>query len=289
MNHAYRSKFHNVAIVAALNMALLCLNPGVQAAPNFGPNVSIFYPSMSSATIQNSLNTISGQQAQSGAQFNANRYAIFFMPGTYTNIGVSLGYYMQVLGLGQSPDNVTIIGALNSFPFLPNDNATCNFWMSSENLAVSSTNGYTMWAVSQGTSFRRMHVQNNLYLDDWVGPDNWASGGFLADSRIDGSVNPIGQQQWFSRNNNYTGWSAGNWNFVFVGDSSPPSQTWPGPYPSYTVITNIPLIREKPYLYVDSNTNFFVMVPNLRTNSLGTTWASGPTPGVSIPDRKSVV
>ena len=25
------------------------------------------------------------------------------------------------------------------------------------------------------------------------------------------------------------------------------------------------------------------MVPNLRTNSLGTTWASGPTPGVSIP------
>lgn len=283
MNHTYRSKFHKVAIVAALNMALLCLNPGAKAAPNFGPNVIIFYPSMSWATIQNSLNTISGQQAQSGAQFGANRYAIFFMPGTYTNIAVNMGYYMQVLGLGQSPDNVTINGVLDSRPFLPNDNATCNFWLSSENLAVSSTNGYTMWAVSQGTSFRRMHLQNNLYLDDWIGPDNWASGGFLADSKIDGSVNPIGQQQWLSRNNSYTGWSAGNWNFVFVGDSSPPPQTWPGPYPSYTVITNMPLIREKPYLYVDSNTNYFVMVPALRTNSLGTSWASGPTPGVSIP------
>jgi hypothetical protein len=283
MNHSHRSKFHNVAIVAALNMALFCLNPGAQAAPNFGPNVTIFYPSMSWATIQNSLNTISGQQAQSGAQFGANRYAIFFMPGTYTNIAVNMGYYMQVLGLGQSPDNVTINGVLDSRPFLPNDNATCNFWLSSENLAVSSTNGYTMWAVSQGTSFRRMHLQNNLYLDDWIGPDNWASGGFLADSKIDGSVNPIGQQQWLSRNNSYTGWSAGNWNFVFVGDSSPPPQTWPGPYPSYTVITNTPLIREKPYLYVDSNTNYFVMVPALRTNSLGTSWASGPTPGVSVP------
>jgi hypothetical protein len=282
MKHTNHSKFHNVVIVAALNMALLGLNPVAQAAPNFGPNVTIFYPSMSWATIQNSLNTISGQQAQSGAQFGANRYAIFFMPGTYTNIGVGLGYYMQVLGLGQSPNNVTIIGSLDSLPFLPNNNATCNFWLSSENLAVSPTNGYVMWAVSQGTSFRRMHLQNNLFLDEWSGSQNYASGGFLADSEIDGSVNPIGQQQWFSRNNSYGSWTYGNWNFVFVGDATPPPQTWPGPYPSLTVITNVPLVREKPYLYVDSNTNYFVLVPALRTNSLGTTWAGGPTPGVSI-------
>ena len=68
---------------------------------------------------------------------------------------------------------------------------------------------------------------------------------------------------------------------VFVGVSNPPAGTWPGT--PYTVITNTPLVREKPYLYVDSNTNFFVLVPALRTNSLGTSWASGPTPGVSIP------
>ncbi len=68
---------------------------------------------------------------------------------------------------------------------------------------------------------------------------------------------------------------------VFVGVSNPPAGTWPNT--PYTVITNTPLVREKPYLYVDSNTNFFVRVPNLQTNGLGTTWANGPTPGVSIP------
>ena len=253
------------------------------AGPNFGPNVFLFSPSTPMATIQSTLDTLFAQQnSASTSQFDANRYAILFEPGTY-NVSINMGYYMQVLGLGQSPDNVKINGTLDCNAFLPNGNATCNFWLSSENLAVSSTNGYTMWAVSQGTSFRRMHVQNDLYLCEWSGSQNWASGGFLADSEIDGSVNPIGQQQWFSRNNSYTGWSAGNWNFVFLGDSSPPPQTWPGPYPSYTVITNVPLIRQKPYLYVDSNTNFFVMVPNLRTNSVGTSWAGGATPGVSVP------
>jgi hypothetical protein len=284
MNHTYRSKFHNIAIVAALNMALLCLNPAAQAAPNFGPNVIIFYPTTLRATIQSSLDTIYAKQnSSSTSQFGTNRFAVFFMPGTYTNIAVSLGYYMQVLGLGQSPDNVTINGLLDSRALLPNGNATCNFWLSSENLAVAATNGYTVWAVSQGTSFRRMHVQNWTALCEGSGSEAWASGGFLADSKIDGGVNPGGQQQWLARNTSIGGsWTWGNWNFVFVGDANPPSQSWPGS-PSYTVVTNTPLIREKPYLYVDSNTNYFVMVPNLKTNSLGTTWASGPTPGVSIP------
>ena len=43
------------------------------------------------------------------------------------------------------------------------------------------------------------------------------------------------------------------------------------------------MIAEKPYLYLDTNGIYAVMVPALETNSSGTTWASGPTPGVSIP------
>jgi hypothetical protein len=66
-----------------------------------------------------------------------------------------------------------------------------------------------------------------------------------------------------------------------VGVSNAPSGTWPGT--PYTVVTNTPLICEKPYLSLDSNTNYVVMVPSLETNSQGTTWATGPTPGVSIP------
>jgi hypothetical protein len=283
MNHTHRSKFHNAAIVAALNMALLGLNPAAQAAPNFGSNVIIFYPSTPTATIQSSLDTIFAKQnSASTSQFGTNRYAIFFMPGTYTNIAVNMGYYMQVLGLGQSPDDVTINGLLDSHGFLANHNATCNFWMSSENLAVFPTNsgGYSQWAVSQSTSFRRMHVKGALQLSD-NGDGAYSSGGFLADSKVDSTVSPGSQQQWLSRNDTWTSWGGAVWNMVFVGVSNAPSGTWPST--KYTVITNTPLVREKPYLCVDSNTNYFVMVPNLVTNSLGTSWASGPTPGVSIP------
>ena len=81
------------------------------------------------------------------------------------------------------------------------------------------------------------------------------------------TVYSITQQQWFSRNDVWTSWSGAVWNMVFVGVSNPPSGTWPGT--PYTVITNTPLVREKPYLYVDSNTNFFVMVPNLEDQQPG--------------------
>ena len=252
------------------------------AGPNFGPNVFLFSPSTPTATIQSTLNSIFALQDDVNAsQFDANRYAILFEPGTY-NVAINMGYYMQVLGLGQSPDNVTINGLLDAHGFLADNNATCNFWMAAENLAVFPTNsgGYSQWAVSQGTSFRRMHVKGNLFLSDFEG-DAYSSGGFLADSKIDSWVYPNTQQQWLSRNDIWAGWSGAVWNMVFVGVSNPPSGIWPGT--PYTVITNTPLVREKPYLYVDGNTNFFVMVPNLETNSLGTTWANGPTPGVSVP------
>ena len=283
MNHTHRPGLHHPAIVIAVFMALLGLNPRVQAAPDFGPNVIIFDAAMSSTAIQSSLDSIFALQGNvSTSQFDTNRYAIFFKPGTYTNIAVNLGYYMQVLGLGQSPDDVTINGLLDSHGFLPNHNCTQNFWMSAENLAVFPTNSgvFSQWAVSQGTSFRRMHVKGSVFLSDF---DNgaYASGGFLADSAIDTSIYPISQQQWFSRNDAWTSWGGAVWNMVFVGVSNPPAGSWPSP--QFTVITNTPLIREKPYLALDGNGNYVVMVPSLRTNSLGTSWASGPTPAASVP------
>jgi hypothetical protein len=44
-----------------------------------------------------------------------------------------------------------------------------------------------------------------------------------------------------------------------------------------------PVTREKPFLYVDSAGNYNVFVPALRHDSSGTTWASGPAAGTSIP------
>ncbi len=145
--------------------------------------------------------------------------------------------------------------------------------MAAENLAVVPTNNNTMtWSVSQGTSLRRTHVRGSLNLSDGT----YSSGGFLADSKVNSTVSSISQQQWLSRNDIWGNWSGQVWNMVFVGVSNAPSGTWPGT--PYTVITNTPLVREKPYLSMDSNTNYFVMVPTLQTNTLGTTWATGPTP-----------
>jgi len=281
MNCIYRPGFRHVCILFALSLGWLCLPARAQTTPNFGPNVFIFTPSMATATVQSNLNWISGTQAQLSGQFNTNRYALLFMPGTY-NVAIAMGYYMEVLGLGQSPDDVTINGLLESDGFASQQNATINFWMAAGNLAVVPTNSNTTmtWAVSQGTSLRRVHVRGNLALSDNQS-GSYSSGGFLADSKVDGTVYSGSQQQWLSRNDFWGNWSGGSWNMVFVGITNPPSGSWP--YSPYTTITNTPLIREKPYLSLDSDSNFVVMVPNFSTNSTGTTWAGDPTPGVPIP------
>jgi len=47
-------------------------------------------------------------------------------------------------------------------------------------------------------------------------------------------------------------------------------------------VTNTPVVREKPFLYVDNAGNYNVFVPALRQNTSGITWA-GTQPGVSQP------
>jgi len=251
----------------------------VVTTPNFGANVLIFDPTMTN--IQSQLDGVFSQQQYN--QFGTQRNALMFKPGQYTNLAINVGFYTQVLGLGQSPDNVTITGALQSDGILPGGNATENFWRSAENLAIVPTNANTMiWAVSQGTSLRRVHVEGSLNLSDNPASNQaWGSGGFMADTKIDSTVSSITQQQWLSRNDIWGSWSGRVWNMVFVGVSNPPAGTWPAQ--CYTIITNTPLIREKPYLSLDSSNNFVVMVPSLLTNSLGTTWSAGLTPGVSVP------
>src|SRR5437899_395469 len=103
------------------------------AFPDFGPNVLVFDPSMPMNTIQSRIDAIVMQQQTS--QFGSARYAYFFKPGQY-NLDVRLGYYMQVLGLGASPDDVTIRGAVRSkADYRTSGNALVNFLRGAENLA----------------------------------------------------------------------------------------------------------------------------------------------------------
>ncbi|HZS39599.1 MAG TPA: hypothetical protein VFF06_22360, partial [Polyangia bacterium] len=156
------------------------------APPVFGPNVLVFDPSMPMSAIQSRLDALYAQQ--DAAQFGAGRYAYLFKPGHYA-LDVKVGFYTQVLGLGASPDDVVITGAVRSkADWLGNNNATCNFWRGAENLAVVPSAaidaGIDVWAVSQGTQLRRVHVEGDLKLDD----GGWSSGGFIADSIVDGTL-----------------------------------------------------------------------------------------------------
>jgi len=226
---------NNEGDLNALQLVQVSTNTTVSgsAGPNFGPNVLVFDPSMSSATIQNLVSGVFANQQNN--EFGANRYAFFFKPGQYTGVTLNVGYYTHVLGLGQSPDDVSITGDVRSDGVLANHNATTTFWRSCENLAVTPTStasssleaANTMtWAVSQGTWFRRMHVKGSLNLAN-TNSSAWSSGGFLADSKIDSTINSKTQQQWLSRNDIWQTWSGQNWNMVFVGVSNPPSGTWP--------------------------------------------------------------
>src|SRR5947199_39356 len=57
--------------------------PPPPGTPDFGPNVVVFDPSMSSATIQSRLNGIFSQQERN--QFGSARFAVMFKPGNYSN------------------------------------------------------------------------------------------------------------------------------------------------------------------------------------------------------------
>ncbi|OAB42301.1 discoidin domain-containing protein [Paenibacillus glacialis] len=281
-------KMVSVISMLAIVLGVFSIQPSVSEAATpisganstiFGPNVYVFDPTMSTSDIQNVSNTIFNTQETN--QFGSERYALLFKPGSY-NVNIREGFYTHVAGLGQNPDDVNITGGFNVDADWANGNATQNFWRSVENLKITPSSGKTQWAVSQAAPMRRVHIAGSLDLFDLDSNWNagWASGGFLADSIVDSTVAPASQQQWFSRNSQYSEWTNGVWNMVFVGDTNPPAGNFPDP--PYTVVDKAPVIREKPYLYVDSSGKYRVFVPSLRTDRKGVSWAGGSTPGSSL-------
>lgn len=247
--------------------------PQIPGGGDLGPNVLVFDPS--TPGIQAKVDEIFKQQES--AQFGNGRYALLFKPGTYNNINAQLGFYTSIAGLGLKPDDTTFNGDVTVDAGWFNGNATQNFWRSAENLALNPVNGTDRWAVSQAAPFRRMHVKGGLNL----APDGygWASGGYIADSKIDGQVGPYSQQQWYTRDSSVGGWTNGVWNMTFSGVEGAPAQSFPDP--PYTTLDTTPVSREKPFLYLDGS-EYKVFVPAKRTNARGVSWTGTPQ-GESIP------
>ncbi len=274
---AFRLMRRLTSTVGVLALALPVL-AAKGAKPDFGPNVQIFDPSMSSQAIQKQIDAVYAVQEHN--EFSAQRNAFMFLPGAYT-VDVPVGFYTEVMGLGASPDATKITGNMHADANHEHNNATTTFWRSAEGISIEPTGGAMQWAVSQAVSLRRMHVRGDLVLHQHHG---WASGGWMSDSLVDGNVDSGSQQQWISRNCDWKSWTGSNWNMVFVGVTHSPDGAWPDP--PYTKIAQTPVGREKPFLQVNAAGEFSVRVPALRSDSVGITWRSGETSGETIPIEK---
>lgn len=222
----------------------------------FGDNVFIFSPTDDPAQVRSSINSVYARMES--AHFSEDRYAFFFKPGIYDGtISVKVPFFTTFSGLGATPDDTTV-GSVNCEGDW-NHTSLVNFWRGVENLTFDYT---SKWAVSQGAFLRGVHVKGDLYLFDTSDGGDYltASGGFLADSRVDGTVYSGSQQQWFTRNSEIGGWNGSVWNMVFAGVNNVPEGN------VFTSIESVPVVREKPYL-VYENGNYAIKVPALKYNS----------------------
>ena len=244
---------------------------------SFGANAYVFTTSMSTASVQDTIDAIFAEQQTN--QFGNERYAIMFEPGSYP-VFANIGYYTSIMGLGQNPTAVNITGNVTVDAQWNGGNATENFWRSASNMEVTPSGGTEVWAVAQAGPFRRMDVQGTLQVAPTA--EGYSSGGFISDSIVTGSVISGSEQQWMTRNSIIGSWSGDVWNMVFSGVNGTPAQSFPTP--PYTTLATSRSTREEPYIYLNSSGVYDVFVPATLTNSSGTTWtATSNTAGTSVP------
>ncbi|MEH0970682.1 adenylyl cyclase [Micromonospora sp. CPCC 205546] len=284
--------------IAATTGTAATAGPARHGTPDFGPNVTIFDPDTPVAEIQATLDAAHARQVD--AEMGTARHAYLFKPGSYGTatqpLQVKVGYYTEVSGLGASPTDVTVNGKIETYNRCLEGGGTgncialVNFWRTLSNLSLSINatgqdgcrSSANFWAVSQAVSMRRLDVSGGgLSLMDYctAGPQ-YASGGFIADSRLPATTNGS-QQQWLTRNSEVESWSNAVWNQVFAGTVGAPDDAG-FPDPPYTTLDTTPLSREKPYLFVDDRGRYQVRVPAARRDARGVSWGDGVTPGRTI-------
>ncbi|QVT80960.1 Exo-beta-1,3-glucanase [Nocardioides aquaticus] len=305
-----------LAAVATVLAGLVGTGPAAGAAPatapvaapagtpagraDLGPQVLVFDPSMPTAEIQAAADRIAAQQVDD--EMGTGRWSMLFLPGTYGTdeepLQIQVGYYTEVAGLGASPSDVVINGKVEVYNRCRPDGeggtsciALDNFWRTLSNLTID-VNGTgqdgcrqtaNFWAASQAASLRRVDVVGGtLSLMDYctAGPQ-FASGGFLADSRAGEVVNGS-QQQYLTRNAEIGSWSNGVWNQVFSGVVGAPDDTT-FPDPPYTTLDETPVSREKPYLVATPRGGYAVRVPDAARDTRGPSWTGAAAPGRTIP------
>ena len=283
--------------------------------PQFGPDVCVFSDMMSQQAIQNDLNAIAAQQVPVASQFTSQRYAIFFEPGSYGSaadpLAFQVGYYTQVAGLGLRPQDTVINGVIDVFNNLctagtSNCNSDDNFWRSLSDLTLNVAHPATpdfvppvvdafgagcanteeAWSASQAAPIRRAIINGSVVFQDYCANNNFASGGFIADSQVSGALDFFGNQQYLVRDSaigGANGCPQGLWNMVYAGVTGAPAPVFTGACQQNTVLPASPVSEAEPFLYRDLSGSFEVFIPAVLKSSQGPSWASGAEAGTSIP------
>lgn len=200
-----------------------------------------------------------------------------------------VGYYTHVMGLGENPSDVRFVGEKGVYS--PEGcwdfeiGALDTFWRIAENFQTeanhTTTDGSGMiWAVSQASPLRRVNVENDLMLFQFLNgtqAPGYASGGFMSDMKVRGKVFSGSQQQWMTRNSDIDHWEGGNWNMVFVGVAGAPlshcGQTFDengALVAPFVTVPYSPRSSEKPYIYIDPlSGKYFIKVPAVMMLSVG--------------------
>ncbi|WP_220790798.1 hypothetical protein [Aquipseudomonas ullengensis] len=236
-------------------------------------------------------------------------------PATATGIvNAEIGYYTAVYGLGRSPEDVLINGALHVEPKQENpygnpqddsleSNSLTKFWRSMSNLTINPIQrpvgddallpypegiappNTLRWAVSQAAPLRRVNILGNLELSGHYGA--YAFGTYIANSQVQGSVisgdgtMQKAQAHWYTRNSTIGQWDGRAVNYLFSGVIGAPASNF-----AANGITNLqatPASREAPFLYVDERKRFNVFVPHAKSYASGHDWEVSPQAGKQLP------
>ena len=203
--------------------------------------------------------------------FSSERLAFLFKPGRY-GVEAKIGYYTSVTGLGASPDDVVFAGERGVYvdAMDPQQAGSLDtFWRSGDNFRHEAAAGFR-WAVSQAAPLRRIHAARDLELFDPTARVNYASGGYLGNSIVEGSLILGSQQQWISRNSQMNGATGGAWSNVYVGCAGAvPEPSAAGAEPRVSVVDQAPVVAAKPYLVIDDVGRYALRVPLVAKDVVG--------------------
>lgn len=276
------------ALCVALAVVVFAQEPN---PPNWGAQVQVFSPGDDPTVIQAAIDDSwhkNGGQVATGeptSRYSPYRFAFMFKPGTY-EVDAPMGYYVHVLGIGAIPDEVVF--EKSTGPHVPCNNQLpqpgqlVTFWRMAERFKRV---GDLDWFVSQAAPLRDLHITGDLNLHK---AGSHGSGGYTANTHIEGNMHGGDQQQWFTRNcyigGDFTGIA---YNAVFVGVVSQGNAPYllgsscqrNGSSHQYVVVPETPLIAEKPFISVDPNddSKFNLNVPEAKTNSVGPYWSTSGT------------